>query len=111
MDPIIMYGNYSTQLKPYLEIFDLENIHFVDGGNIAKNPEIEYSKIEDFFDVPNRLKFSFNAEKGYPCLKSPVSMCLGSDKGLNIFRIPQFGIPQFCAQFCSFLPIFHQKNV
>merc|ERR1712048_91577 len=70
-----------TQLRPYLDTFDLEKFHFVDGGNIVRDPDTEFFELERFFGVEHNLKFSFNKEKGYPCLSRPVPMCLGADKG------------------------------
>ena len=75
------YGEYGTQIKPFMEIFGRENIHLLDGGNLLKTPNQEYFQLEKFFNVSHSLKLEIDAEKGFPCLKRPVPMCLGSDKG------------------------------
>lgn len=81
MDDIIRFGQYNTQIQPFLEIFDKSDILFLDGGGIISDPEVEFSKMENFFNVKNELEFQFNSTKGLPCLKRPVPMCLGSGKG------------------------------
>ena len=85
MQTIIEYGQYATHLKPYLEQFNISNIHFVDGGNVIKNPNTEFSMLETFFKVENVMNFTMNEEKGYPCLHRPVPMCLNADKGNSIY--------------------------
>ena len=84
MDTIIAYGEFFKQLKPYMEGFNLTDMAFVDGGGIVENPGKEFENLESFFGVENELKFEFNEEKGYPCLKRPIEMCLGADKGENL---------------------------
>ena len=81
MGDFITFGNYHTQLKPFLEIFPVENFLFLDGGGIISSPDKEFRKLEDFFETDHKLRFKFNETKGYPCLDQPVQMCLGSGKG------------------------------
>ena len=81
MDDIIQYGNYFTQLSPFIQVFGLEKIHFVDGGAIVQNPGPEFTEIEHFFGFENELEFKFNRTKGFPCLSRPVPYCLSAAKG------------------------------
>jgi len=81
MDFIIPYGNFFTQLAPYIEVFGRDSIHFVDGGRIISEPASEFAKIEQFFGVASELEFKFNGAKGFPCLEKPVPYCLSDAKG------------------------------
>ena len=81
MDDIIQYGNYFTQLSPFIQVFGLDKIHFVDGGAIVQNPGPEFTEIEHFFGFENELEFKFNQTKGFPCLSRPVPFCLPGSKG------------------------------
>ena len=85
MDEIIRYGNYYTQLRPYMETFDKSRFHFVDGGCLTEKPESEFIEIEKFFGIENELSFQFNETKGFPCLHRPVQMCLSEAKGIANF--------------------------
>ena len=81
MDTIISFGEFFRQLTSYLKVFHSSEIAFVDGDGTVSNPGREFKMLEQFFGVGHELEFEFNAEKGYPCLKEPIEMCLESDKG------------------------------
>ena len=78
---MLSYGNYFTQINPFMKIFPIESFLFLDGGNILKDPKAEFEVIENFFGVDHELNFRFNVTKGVPCLHKPVPMCLSSAKG------------------------------
>ena len=69
-----------------MEVFNFSNFVFVDGSGIIENPTREFQNLENYFGVEHQLEFEFNEEKGYPCLKRPIEMCLGADKGKNIIK-------------------------
>ena len=48
-DDYLAYGNYFTQLQPFLKEFSLENFHFMDGTRMATSDALdEAQKFEDF---------------------------------------------------------------
>lgn len=81
MTDIITYGKYYTQLKPFIEVFGLSKMHFIDGGGLVTSPTREFQSIESFLGLRDELEFKFNEEKGFPCLHRPVPMCLSKAKG------------------------------
>lgn len=81
---------YDVHFQNWLDYFDLEQIHIVDGDALIKNPVSELEKVGDFLEVDSFFRedmFYFNATKGFYCWRkrddrghaSPV--CLGSAKG------------------------------
>ena len=74
-------GFYFNDLQPYLKLFSKDQIFFIDGHSIVKNPTAEFGLIEDFLDVDRELKFSYNEIRGFYCLEKPSEMCLGGNKG------------------------------
>ena len=74
-------GFYFDDLQPYLKLFSKDQIFFIDGDSIVKNPTAEFGLIEDFLDVNRELKFSYNEIRGFHCLEEPTEMCLGGNKG------------------------------
>ena len=78
---VIQQSSYFTQLQPFIQVFGLAQIKFIDGDAIVKNPEAEFTKIEQFFGFENELEFKFNEEKGFFCLHRPVPHCLPAAKG------------------------------
>ena len=56
-DDFLAYGNYFTQLYPFLKEFDLSNIHFMDGMN--RDAELEAQKFEQFLGLEHELHFRY----------------------------------------------------
>ena len=75
------YGNYASQLSPYLQNFNRTRFHFIDGQALVKNPDPEFYKIESFLELDHELQFKFNRTKGFPCLDKPIPFCLADSKG------------------------------
>ena len=81
-DDFLAYGNYWSQLKPFVDEFGLDKIHFMDGTKMATvDAEREARYFESFLKVPNELKFEMNEKKGFMCLKKPFEFCLSDAKG------------------------------
>jgi hypothetical protein len=78
-DDFLAYGNYFTQLYPFLKEFDLSNIHFMDGMN--RDAELEAKKFEQFLGLEHELHFRANLTKGFMCLHKPLVHCLSAAKG------------------------------
>ena len=83
-DDFLAYGNYFTQLTPFIDEFGIDKIHFVDGTKMSGSGAAalaEASLLEQFLEVKNELKFGMNDEKGFTCLVEPVDFCLSAAKG------------------------------
>ena len=81
-DDFLAYGNYFTQLQPFLKEFSLENFHFMDGTRMASTDALdEAQQFEKFLGLENDLDFERNEEKGFMCLSKPVEFCLSGAKG------------------------------
>ena len=82
---LVTNGLYAEHLKRYLRHFSMDQIHVIDGDTFGKYPWKELSLVEKFLNIDPYLsedRFSFNAEKGFYCLKtSSGEACLGKDKG------------------------------
>lgn len=82
IEKLLIYGNYHTQLEPFVQVFGLDKINFIDGSRMANsfaNAEVE--RIEDYLGVNPALKFKFNETKKFMCLSHPVQFCLNGSKG------------------------------
>ena len=88
---IITTGLYVNHLKKWLEYFPREQIHFVNGEELVKNPVLEMKSVEKFLGLEPFIDenlYYFNETKGFPCLV-PVSQedddkaagCLSETKG------------------------------
>ena len=83
-DDFLAYGNYFTQLTPFIDEFGVDKIHFVDGTKMSGSGALaleEASHLERFLQVENELQFGINDEKGFTCLTEPVEFCLSGAKG------------------------------
>ena len=72
---IITTGLYVNHLKRWLEYFPLEQIHFINGEELVKNPVHEMKAVEKFLGLEPFIDenlYYFNETKGFPCLV-PVS--------------------------------------
>ena len=55
----LSYGNYFTQLRPFLKIFK-NNIYFIDGEMMKnENANLEAELFEDFLGIEHSLKFRY----------------------------------------------------
>ena len=75
---LLRYGNYATQLKPFIEVFGIENVIILDGANMG-NSEAQY--FESRLNLEHELQFEFNEQKHFNCLRQPVQYCLSDAKG------------------------------
>ncbi|XP_078364351.1 heparan sulfate glucosamine 3-O-sulfotransferase 1-like [Oculina patagonica] len=89
---IVDSGVYINHLKKWLEYFPLEQIHFINGEELVKNPVHEMKSVETFLGLEpfiDETLYYFNETKGFPCLvpasqengKQTVSGCLSETKG------------------------------
>ena len=65
---------YSFHLKRWLNYFNLDQIHFVDGDNFKFHPAEELNKIEKFLGIRQYFtedSFTYNQDKGFFCLNLP----------------------------------------
>ena len=69
-------------MNPWRKVFKDDNIHYVDGENLVKNPQKEMDKILDFLEAPEQIfNFEYDEAKGFGCLKQPLPYCLNPAKG------------------------------
>lgn len=89
---IVQTGVYKIHLKNWLKYFPLEQIQFVNGEELIRNPVPELKMVEKFLGLQpfiDEKLFYFNETKGFPCLVPPTqtndeptkSGCLSKDKG------------------------------
>lgn len=70
---VIDLSLYHKYFKHWLSVFKSEQIHIVDGDNLAVNPAEEFGRIEGFLNLDRYFtenKFYFNKTKGFYCLKT-----------------------------------------
>ena len=91
----IKIGAYSKHLQRWRTYFKPEQIHFVSGETLIKQPYEELKKLEKFLNLPSFIKrehFVYNETKGFYCVDKQISepywnanetnlRCLGSTKG------------------------------
>lgn len=84
----IKIGIYAKYLEKWLKYFPLNQMHFVSGESLIKDPAAELAKVQSFLNLTlliTREHFYFNETKGFPCLKksegSGKPHCLGETKG------------------------------
>lgn len=89
---IVNTGVYIAHLKNWLKYFPFEQIHFVNGEQLVKDPVQEIRHVEKFLGLEafiDEKLFYFNKTKGFPCLvpaskrngEKAVSGCLSETKG------------------------------
>lgn len=74
-------SNYMTTITPWLQHFNLTDIHLIDGSNLVTNPKVEFDLISKFFNQSSELQFKYNEVKGFDCLDEPTPQCLEASKG------------------------------
>lgn len=88
---IVTTGIYVDHLNKWLEYFPLEQIHFISGEMLVKNPVHEMQSVENFLGLKpyiNENLFYYNDTKGFLCLvrttqkgEGDQSGCLSDSKG------------------------------
>ena len=90
--PLISTGIYVDYLKRWLQYFPLEQIHFINGEELVKNPVNEMQIVENFLNLKPFIDddlFYYNKTKGFLCLvPDPANKkegvhtgCLSESKG------------------------------
>ena len=55
-----LLGNYSSQVKRYIDVFGRENIHFIWYSDFKKNTQIELEKVSNFLSLNTNYCIHFN---------------------------------------------------
>ena len=84
----IRIGVYARHLERWLKYFPIDQMHFVSGENLIRNPAQVMDSVQSFLGlrkIVNEEHFYFNETKGFPCLKKRLHNgsphCLGDTKG------------------------------
>lgn len=76
---------YHHHLARWLEVFDREQIHIVDGDKLIYDPLEEIHKIEMFLGLKNKVthhNLYYNVSRGFYCMRNSTGeRCLGASKG------------------------------
>lgn len=78
---IVNTGVYSSHLENWMKFFPLEQIHFINGELLFRDPVQEIKKVEKFLGLKpfiDEKLFYFNKTKGFPCSAPTVSGCLSN---------------------------------
>ena len=82
---IINTSMYVTALKPWVEVFGVENILIIDGDNFVANPVQELKKAEQFFGLKQKItqsNFYYDKEKKFYCIREEGNAgCMSEKKG------------------------------
>ena len=94
---LISTGMYPVHLKKWFKSFSRDQMHFIDGNSLIKNPSKELIDVQKFLKIPvviNEKSFVFNRAKQFYCVykNSPQEnkerikdnsnvICLGKSKG------------------------------
>lgn len=91
----ISTGLYARHLKNWQKYFPLEQICFINGETLVKDPAAEMRKLQSFLGLKQVITeehFYFNSTKGFPCLRkrdaSGAPHCLGDGKGRVHPKVP-----------------------
>ncbi|KAJ8318972.1 hypothetical protein KUTeg_004063, partial [Tegillarca granosa] len=83
----IKTGVYAKHLERWINYFPIENIHFVSGEELIRDPATELEMVQKFLGlkvVITNKHFYFNVSRGFPCLKKQEKHgrphCLGVSK-------------------------------
>uniref|UniRef100_A0A0N5AS82 Sulfotransfer_1 domain-containing protein n=1 Tax=Syphacia muris TaxID=451379 RepID=A0A0N5AS82_9BILA len=82
----IRIGVYHQFVSKWLQYFPLNQIHFVDGERLIRDPTVEIRAAERFLGFEptvTRSNFAIDPIKGFPCVLKPDKSlhCLGKTKG------------------------------
>ena len=76
---------YYKHMLRWLQFFDLNQIHIVNGENLVENPVFELQKVETFLGLNHELndeRFYYNVTRGFYCMKTlHKERCLAPSKG------------------------------
>lgn len=83
----IKVGVYAKHLERWINHFPIENIHFVSGEELIRDPATELEMVQNFLGLKKVITnkhFYFNVSRGFPCLKKEEKRgrphCLGVSK-------------------------------
>lgn len=87
--PLVKTGLYIKHLTEWLEYFPPDELHFVSGEGLVKNPYKEIKAVETFLGLETfftKMNFKFVRQKAFPCFVPDVSdagksFCLPPNKG------------------------------
>ncbi|XP_014343447.1 heparan sulfate glucosamine 3-O-sulfotransferase 1-like [Latimeria chalumnae] len=92
---------YDVQLSNWLQFFQLNQFHIVDGDRLIVDPLLELRKVETFLGLPPRIEpsnFYFNQTKGFFCLHlRGHEKCLDHSKGRPHPMVNSTVLEQLCA--------------
>lgn len=80
-------STYANHLERWLNVFDRQQLHVVDGDAMIVNPLPELRKVENFLGVGNRLSDTnifWNDTRGFYCMRdveNGLEKCLSGNKG------------------------------
>lgn len=78
------YAAFSNYLAPFQKAFGEDKLLIIDGENMIKNANYEFTKIIKFIGLSsNHFSFNIPNQKGFPCLEEPIKFCLNSAKGTS----------------------------
>lgn len=77
---------YVKHVSRWLEKFQLENLHIVDGDRFIRDPLYELRRLETYLGLAHKITHQhiyFNESKGFYCYRHPKegAKCLGETKG------------------------------
>lgn len=76
---------YHLHIRKWLDIFNPNSIHIIDGDNLIRNPLEELQKVEKFLQLDpfiNKDMIYYNSTRKFYCMKKDSkNICLGSTKG------------------------------
>ena len=84
---LVKIGLYALHLSRWLEFFPLNQMIFVSGEELIKDPTEEIKRVQEFLGLKPYItsyNFNLNSTKGFPCYKRDVSRswhCLNKEKG------------------------------
>ncbi|XP_078095847.1 heparan sulfate glucosamine 3-O-sulfotransferase 1-like [Mustelus asterias] len=91
---------YDVHIAAWLELFPLRQIHIVDGDLLIADPLRELRQVENFLQLPPRIRpanFYFNQTKGFYCLRSGgLQRCLDPSKGRPHPPVDGVALAQLC---------------
>ena len=85
---VVEKGLYYPHLQNWLKYFPKEQILFINGHELIREPSVEFEKLQRFLNLTTVIKkenFVGNIRQGFYCIKEPSNLdevkCLGKNKG------------------------------